>query len=212
MHAQLQRWKTPRTPSVQMNDRSDFVLSGVDDDASIRDLLAKAAQLEMEKNYQAAMNAFRDAAIAYQKRTQKCLRLLGIHKYLVNQSVVSSSVYKVWIGANPNGFRTLPYSSPHVTAELIRVILVEQLQYEKSFAEIFAFLHHSLSTAGMRFFSPGGSFIRRLCWLLEVLFGKRDDEGMIFLRDTSVRIGIDLLADEVEKRCKTEGQGFTLPI
>jgi len=52
----------------------------------------------------------------------------------------------------------------------------------------------------MQFFSPGGSIQRRVVCLLSEAFGVEDFDYAEYLSNLEVRVGLDLLADEVAKR------------
>jgi hypothetical protein len=60
---------------------------------------------------------------------------------------------------------------------------------------------------GMKFFSPGGSIQRRVCGLLGFVFGLKKDDPYYtqFIQPTAVRVGLDLIADEIERRYAAKG-------
>jgi hypothetical protein len=170
---------------------------------ALRELFTLAEQREGEKNFHEAAVAFREAAIAYRISTS---RNLGRAEHAESRAAWLSAVrdiYKRWIEANPSGLRELPYRAPGVTHECIRHVVVGQLLHEESFAPVFLFLEESLSAIGMEFSSPGGSIQRRVCWLLGEVFGLEGSGCSEYLRNSAVRVGLDLLADEVEERCGT---------
>lgn len=172
------------------------------DDNALRKLFTHAERCEDEKDFREAALAFREAASAYRISASRNLARAEDAESRAAWLSVVCDLYQRWIEANPSGLRDLPYDAPSVTRECIGHVVVFELLHEESFAPIFLFLEESLSAAGMEFFSPGGSIQRRVCWLLGEVFGLEGNRCSEYLRNSAVRVGLDLLADEVTKRCR----------
>ena len=174
------------------------------DENALRKLFCLAQEREAENNFQDATVTFRDAAISYRISAFRNLARAEDAESRVVWLSEERDIYKRWISANPNGLRELPYCAPDVTSGRIWSIVIAQLSNEKSFIPVFMLLEESLSAMGMEFSSPGGSIQRRVCRLLEEVFGLQSVAEPEYLGDLSVRVGLDLLADEVAKRCRTD--------
>jgi hypothetical protein len=173
------------------------------DENALRDLFSLAEQHEAETNFQEATVAFRDAAVAYRISAFRNLARAEDTESRVVWLSAERDIYKSWISANQSGLRELPYCEPSVTSECIRDIVVDQLLGEESFTPVFLFLEESLSALGMQFYSPGGSIQRRVCQLLGEVFGLYSGRESKYLSDLSVRVGLDLFANEVTTRCRS---------
>ena len=112
-------------------------------------------------------------------------------------------IYKLWIKENPDGFRALPLPAVELSKEDIRRIVTEELLHESTFGGVFDHLQVMLTSLGMQFYSPGGSIQRRVCILLEEIFGLGTGYGPEFISNHDVRICLDLLAAEIIKRRET---------
>jgi hypothetical protein len=168
---------------------------------ALRDLFKIAEGHESEECFQKATISFRDAAIAYRISAFRNLARAEEAEQQVAQLSVNCDVYKKWIESNPNGMRKLPYQIPGITTQHIKKVVVDQLVKDESFAPIFKFLYYSLSALEMEFFSPGGTLQRRAYWLVGEVFGfEGREDAAKFLNDISVRVCLDLLADEVVRR------------
>lgn len=119
-------------------------------------------------------------------------------------------IYRRWIKENPKGMRELPRPASEIDSECIRRVVVEELLYAHGFDYIFDFLEDALTALGVEFFSPGGSIQRRVSYLLLEVFGFGALPSSQYLQDTAVRVGLDLLADEIEKRCQYAQPGAPL--
>lgn len=172
------------------------------DDSALRELFTLAEQREGEKDFQGAIVAFRDAAIAYRISAFRNLARANDAESSEAWSSAVRDLYKWWIDANPSGLRELPYSAPNITYDCIRSVVVDQLLGEEFFIPIFVFLEDSLTEMGMQFYSPGGSIQRRACQLVGEVFGLGYGEKSEYLSDQSVRIALDFIVDEVAKRCQ----------
>jgi hypothetical protein len=119
-----------------------------------------------------------------------------------NRKIIVREINRRWIDQNPDGHRDWRAIAPRINDECIRRILVEQLRHEEYFLPIFVYLERELSALGMEFYSPGGSVQRRVWVLLGELFGARDkSEYSAYIEHSTVRVGLDLLANEIAKRC-----------
>ena len=171
------------------------------DKNALRDLFKIAESYESEKSFQKATVSFRDSAIAY--RISAFRNLARAEEAEQNAARLSENceIYKKWIESNPNGLRKLPYRIPGITTQHIKEVVVDQLVKEESFASIFMCLYYSLSALDMEFFSPGGTLQRRAYWLVGEVFGfEGREDAAKFINDLSVRVSLDLLADEVMRR------------
>lgn len=176
-------------------------LASKGDNNAIRELFKLAELHESEGNFKDSSILFRESAIAYRISASRNLaRIDDVHQEII-RLMVASDIYKKWIESNPNGLRELPYSIPSISRQCISDIVVGQLLDNESFIPVFYFLEDKLSEMGMKFFSPGGSIQRRVCGLLAEMFGLDGIDTSEFIRNTAVRVGLDLLADEVAKRC-----------
>ena len=171
------------------------------DNDAIRELFKLAELRESEGNFKDASILFRESAIAYRISASRNLaRIDDVHQEII-RLMVASDIYKKWIESNPNGMRKLPYQIPGITTQHIKKVVVDQLVKDESFAPIFKFLYYSLSALEMEFFSPGGTLQRRAYWLVGEVFGfEGREDASKFLNDISVRVCLDLLADEVVRR------------
>ena len=169
---------------------------------ALRELFALADQCKSEGKLDEASEAFRDSAIAYRISAFHNLnRAESLEKQFEWQTSVSK-IYLRWIECNPNGLRKLPFPSIDATTEDIIQIVIELFR-DTSFYDLFRYLEMELGSLGMHFFSPGGSIQRRVCGLLNEAFGIQDSECADYLESLRVRIGLDLLADEVSERLQS---------
>jgi hypothetical protein len=107
----------------------------------------------------------------------------------------------------PSDIKRLATSSD----ECIRRVVIEQLWGSDRFNPIFAYLEEILTALGMQFYSPGGSVQRRVCILLAELFGVGvTPEYVKYAKNPAVRVGLDLLADEIVRRRGAGAEEFGL--
>lgn len=170
--------------------------------AALAQLFALAEKLRAEHRLEDAAQAFRDSAIAYRIAAFRNTAQKEDAERRGQSLATVVEIYRRWVEANPNGMRQLPRASQLIDSECIRRVIVDELHNDQTFAPVFAFLFEALSSLGMEFYSPGGSLQRRVWGLLEIVFGLAASNHYFarYLEDRSVRIGIDLLADEVERR------------
>jgi hypothetical protein len=118
-----------------------------------------------------------------------------------NRKIIIREIYRRWIDQNPDGHRDWRVIAPRIDDECIRRILVEQLRHEKYFLPIFVYLDRELSALGWDA-DAGGSVQRRVWVLLRELFGVNKAEYYsAYIKHSTMRIGLDLLANEIAKRC-----------
>jgi hypothetical protein len=129
---------------------------------------------------------------------------------------------KRWIEVNPSGLRPLPQIIEGIISEkIILEILKNEIWPDSQFSTLIQLLEIALQNNGMEFYSPGGSSLRRILQLMEGYFGislnvsatyfppeariykiKQAAQSIEDLKGLplEVRIKVDLLADEIEKR------------
>lgn len=170
---------------------------------ALRELFALADEFKNQGKLQDAVEAFRDSAIAYRISAFGNLNRAEAAESQSEWRAKVCEIYRRWIENNPSGLRKLPFPARGIGTEDIRHIVVEELFRDGSFDDIFWFLQSKLGSLGMQFFSPGGSIQRQVCILLKEVFGLGDGRGSDYLKNIEVRIGLELLADEITKRRKT---------
>jgi|GEM_PF-588818 len=182
---------------------NDFVerINKGDRDA-VRELFDFGRQLEGEGKFQEAAEAFREVAITYRIWASRNQTFAEDAESRAMWSATVRNIYKKWIEDNPTGPVPLPYRVPGVTASQI-LNVVSQLFDEDSLAPILRFLEESLIATGVQFFSPGGTFERYLLGLMQEVFGLHEYHNYYEpeLKNTAVRIGVDIIANEVIQRC-----------
>lgn len=170
------------------------------DKVAMDELFAIAEDLLAQQRFQDAAKAFRDAAISYRISAFRNLAHGQAADGRAQWMASVRDIYANWIDQNPRGFRTLPREASGIEDDCIRRVVVEQLLTEKQFINLFRFLEDTLFELGMQFYSPGGSVQRCVIQLLGEAFGLYSaDSG--YLRRHAVRIALDQIADEVERRC-----------
>jgi len=167
---------------------------------SLRELFALADEYKNQGKLQKAVEAFRESAVAYRISGFRNLNRAETAESQSAWQTKVNEIYRRWIENNPNGLRKLPFPACGLTTEDIRQIVVHDLFSDGSFDDIFWFLESKLGSLGMQFFSPGGSIQRRVVCLLSEAFGVEDFDYAEYLSNLEVRVGLDLLADEVAKR------------
>ena len=85
-----------------------------------------------------------------------------------------------------------------MSEEFILKVLRDEIWPDSKFEDIVPFVESALQDNGMEFYSPGGSSLRQIITLMIAYFGL-NTYGLATLEPLEVRIGMDLLADEVEK-------------
>jgi hypothetical protein len=168
---------------------------------ALDDLFDLAKAHEAKHDMEGATWAFREAAIAYRITAFRNLARAEEAEARVKWMEQVVGIHRAWIEANPAGMPQLPRTKGSVDRECIWRIVPQELAREPDFAPAFRYLFETLSSLGMEFYSPGGSLVRCVSGLVESAFGFESNGFAHYLEDRSVRIGVDLLADEVERRC-----------
>jgi hypothetical protein len=170
---------------------------------ALRDLFALADGYKDQGKLKEAAEAFRESAIAFRITAFHNLNRAETAESLAKWHATVCEIYKLWIKENPDGFRALPLPAVELSKEDIRRIVTEELLHESTFGGVFDHLQVMLTSLGMQFYSPGGSIQRRVCILLEEIFGLGTGYGPEFISNHDVRICLDLLAAEIIKRRET---------
>ena len=188
----------------KVEDLSVRAIKGDPDAVNILFDIAK----DCEKNEQ-----YKNAAMAYREMAFACRILASrsreekaeVEAELVAMTV-ARTIYARWVRGHPDGMKRLPYPPSGIDREFIRMTVIEELLPDEEFYYVFYFLEDVLTDMGMKFFSPGGSLQRKVCGLLEFVFGLAEARLPYtkFLESTRVRIGLDLVADEIEQRYATK--------
>lgn len=163
-------------------------------------LFSIAEDLLTQQRFQDAATTFRDAAISYRISAFRNMAHGQAADGRAQWMASVRDIYANWIDQNPRGFRALPREASGIEDDCIRRVVVEQLLTEKDFINLFRYLEDILSDLGIQFYSPGGSVQRCVIQLLGEAFGLNSaDSG--YLRRHAVRVALDQIADEVERRC-----------
>ena len=179
-----------------MNERYEELVrrAVINGDASAADQLIKIGERHQGEG------RFEDAAKMY-KAVAGANLMRG--KDVEHSAAAALDIYRRRFDAHLCELRDWSGQAHKVDREYIRRVVVEQLWSDQQFAPIFAYLEDVLTELGMQFYSPGGSVPRRVWLLLTELLGveKRSKELSKYLDSVPVRVGLDLLASEVVKRC-----------
>jgi len=171
------------------------------DKVAMEELFTIGEGLVAQQRFQDAATAFRDAAISYRISAFRNMTHAQDANGRAHWMALVRDIYADWIENNPQGFRALPRQVPGIEYDCIRQVVVDQLLAEEHFIKLFRFLEDTLSKLGMQFYSPGGSIQRRVVQLLGEAFGLSDANSGYLTRN-AVRVALDQIADEVEKRCR----------
>lgn len=177
----------------------DLVRRATRGDSTAQAELMKLAEKQQEEHrLEDAVRAFRDAAIAFRIAAFRNDTRAGQAEGQRGTALQTVEIYRRWLAANPRGMRPLPRASHEFEFSVIMGI-VNQLLDDPGLAPIFGYLFDELSSLGVQFSSPGGTIQRRVAALLSHVFSDepRDPDG--HLEVPAIRVGIDLLADEVER-------------
>jgi hypothetical protein len=181
---------------------------------ALRGLFKLGEALIDKKDFDEASNVFKESAISYRIAAA---RNIGIANSLLSEVEALKQEVKFtyrWLDSNPNGFKDLPIFLTGINKEFVLQELRDKIWHDKEFENLISYLESSLIKHGMSFYSPGGSSLRRIVGLLNDYFGLTNDiykkatnssvkisnVKSQFIQHIDVRIGLDLLADEIEKR------------
>ncbi|MGB4224479.1 MAG: hypothetical protein WBJ54_11755 [Syntrophorhabdus sp.] len=182
-----------------INDFVERINKG--DRGAVRELFDFGRKLEGEGKFQEAAEAFREVAITYRIWASRNQTFAEDAESRAMWSATVRDIYKKWIEDNPAGPVPLPYRVPGVTTSQI-LDVVSQLFDEDPLAPILRFLEESLIATGIQFSSPGDTFERYLLGLMKEVFGLHEYHYCEpELKNTAVRIGVDIIANEVIRRC-----------
>jgi len=172
------------------------------DKEALRELFALGQKHEVEHRFEDATAVFRDAAISYRISAFRNLARAEDAESRAAELATVGDIYRRWIEENPKGMRELPRPASIIDSEYILRVLKDDLSRERFFVEVLYFLEDTLAKLGMEFYSPGGSVLRRVWQLLGEVFGLSSSGHSEYLQHMPVRVGLDLLADEIAKRCQ----------
>jgi len=168
------------------------------DPDAVKILFDIAKNCELNRRYENAALAYREAAFVCRTLASRNSEEKTEVEYKLEDMTVARDIFAWWVEEHPDGMMKLPRPPYGIDEEFIRVTVVRELLLEEKFNPIFWYLEGVLSGMGMKFFSPGGSIQRRVCALLVSAFGlQKDPYYTKFLQETSVRVGLDLIADEI---------------
>ena len=161
-----------------------------------------AKDCEKNEQYENAAMAYREMAFACRILASRSSAEKAEVEDKLHDMTVTRAIYAWWVKEHPDGMKKLPYPPSGIDREFIRRTAIEELLPDEKFYYVFYFLEDVLTDMGMEFYSPGGSIQRRVWGMLEIVFGLEKDYPPYtkFLQSTAVRIGLDLLADEIERR------------
>jgi hypothetical protein len=194
-------------------------LSTKGDKQALKDLFNLAEKLSDEQKYEESSRVFRDSAISYRISAFRNSGLEETAYGEVNWLNEEIKHIKHWIKANPSGLRPLPRIIEGITNEkIILDILRIEIWPDIQLSTLIEFLENTLQNDGIDFYSPGGSSLRIILKLMKVYFGispsssshaeiqthfnQQAAQALEDLKNSplELRICLDLLADEIEKR------------
>lgn len=168
-----------------------------------------AEQCEKDKSFKKAAELYREAAMDYRiaafrnkMRTEspessdnRVARELALKDYVRN-------IYDRWIDSHPKGMHELPYDSQGLKRSEIYVFFQKGLHYEDDFNNVFNFFGEEVFGKEWNIVDPERRGKDLLMHLLEACFGFKDLPGINFVSklSTSIRVCLDLFADEIIKR------------
>lgn len=182
-----------------MNYQELIRFSTKGDKQALEELFALAEKLSAEKNHEEASKVFREAAISYRISAFRNSGLTGEANgkvYWLNKEI---ELIKHWLEANPTGLRSLPRIVEGMTKKFILEVLRDEVWPDSQFEGLIPLIESALQNNGAEFSSPGGSSLRQIISLMIAYFGL-NAYGSATLDLLEVRIGMDQLADEVERR------------
>lgn len=174
-------------------------LSTKGDQQALEDLFDLAEKLSAEKKHEEASKVFRESAISYRISAFRNSALAGEANGKAYWLDGEIKLIKHWIETNPSGLRPLPKIVEGISEKFILEVLRDEIWPDSQFEGLIPFLESALQNNGIEFYSPGGSSLRQIISLMIAYFGL-DTYGSATLELLDVRIGMDQLADEVERR------------
>lgn len=194
-------------------------LSTKGDKQALKDLFNLAEKLSEEQKHEEASKVFRDSAISYRISAFRNSGLGETANGEINWLNEEIKLIKDWIKTNPSGFRPLPRIIEGITNEkIILDILKIEIWSDNQLSTLIQHLESTLQNDGMEFYSPGGSSLRVILKLMKDYFGispsssshaeiqahfnQQAAQALENLKKSplELRICLDLLADEIEKR------------
>ena len=170
-----------------------------------------AKDCEKNKQYENAAMAYREMAFACRILASRSREEKAEVEDELDVMALKGGICLWWIESHPDGMKKLPRTPSDIDSEFIRRTLIEELLPDEKINFVFYYLEDVLTDMGMKFFSPGGSLQRKVCGLLEFVFGLAEARLPYtkFLESTRVRIGLDLVADEIERRYLAKDQSVS---
>lgn len=176
------------------------------DKQALADLFALAESYQAQDRVKEAMTTYRDAAISYRIAAFRNLSLAESAGERLNWEARIQDIYRQWIDDNPSGIRSFPYDRLGIDRDRMNAIVLRQISQDPRFMFLMSYLEDVLSRLGMEFSAPGGTIERRICTLLEELYGFERSGLESYLNNTSVRIALDQIAAEIERRSKSTSE------
>lgn len=174
-------------------------LSTKGDKLALEALFQLAERLSLENRYEDASKVFRESAISYRIAAFRESGIAQSQDNEVNWLSEELKYIKRWIEQNPTGLRMLPRKIDGISEKYILEVMRDEIWHDDQLGSLIQLLESALEKSGMQFYSPGGSSLRKIISLMCVYFGL-NDFGAASLEILEVRILMDLLADEVEKK------------
>lgn len=170
------------------------------DKQALEDLFALGETLLESGSLEEAVKAFQDAAISYRISASRNIGLAQSAASEAQQLKEEIQLFQRWVKTNPNTLSRLPRAVTGITENFILEELRDRIWPDERYSQLIPYLESALERNGMEFYSPGGSSLRRITSLLGDYFGLCTSPMAKILDNLDVRIGMDLLADDVESR------------
>jgi hypothetical protein len=164
---------------------------------SLKELFLFGEKLLAVGRFEEAASVFREAAICYRISAFRNSAATEDAEGHINQRQLIIDQYHTWVEKHQSSFSPLPRIVDGMTFEFIRTTVLNAIEEDGHMFQIMRFTCIAFENHGMEWFGPGGSQQRSIIWQLAIYFGLRDYQDN-YLQYTDVRIGLDLLADEVE--------------
>ena len=175
---------------------------------AVNTLFDIAKDCEKNEQYENAAMAYREMAFACRILASRSREEKAEVEDKLARREVSLAIAAWWIGEHPDGMKELPRLPSGIDNEFIRRTTIDELLPDEKFNLVFRYFEDVLTRMGMEFYSPGGSLQRRVWGMLNIMFGldKNSPPYTKFHQANAVRVGMDLLADEIERRYATKEQ------